>query len=403
MADWRLRLRAVLDKQFAVVVVALLVVVVLGGWLTYTAHAAPATTTETESTVSWEQTGTFDHAATVETDNSLFPVGRILENRSVYFTQLSPELDGTFRTSYDPQDSGELDQTVSLSLVIREVGQDNQGSNPTVYWETTESLATETVDGVAPRESVTVSFLQDMSAINAEINQIREEIGGSPGSLEVFVRATVDSQGIVNGETVDETATYTMPVSIGASTYHVGGTEPTVESYETTQAVPVDRSVGPLRSIGGPLLIVISLGLLGGVVVGSDRFALSETERARLVDESDRESFDDWISTIELPPEAFELPRAEAESLAGLVDVAIDTDNPVIEDPDESVYYVRHDGYLYCYHPATGVDDSRVDDESESVADSPVDGGRDDNDSVDASGGSVKNDSEAVDSDSDEL
>jgi hypothetical protein len=401
MADWRLRLRAVLDKQFAVVIVALLVVVVLGGWLTYTAHAAPATTTETKSTVSWEQTGAFDHAATVETDNSLFSVGTTLENRSAYFTQLSPELDGTFRTSYEPQDSGELDQTVSLSLVIREVGQDNQGSNPTVYWETTESLATETVDGVAPRESVTVSFSQDMSAINAEINQIREEIGGSPGSLEVFVRATVDSQGTVNGETVDETATYTMPVSIGASTYSVGGAEPTVESYETTQAVPVDRSVGPLRSIGGPLLIVISLGLLGGVVVGSDRFALSETEQAMLADESDRESFDDWISTIKLPPEAFELPRAEAESLAGLVDVAIDTDNPVIEDPDESVYYVRHDGYLYSYRPA--VEDSPADDEIESVADSPVDGERDDSDSDKESGDSVETDSEAVDSDSDEL
>lgn len=391
MADWRLRLRAVLDRQFAVVVVALLVVVVLGGWLTYTAHAAPASTTETKSTVSWEQSGTFDHAATVQTDNSLFPVGTRLENRSVYFTRLSPELDGTFRTSYDPRESGELDQTVSLSLVIREVDQDDQGSNPTVYWETTESLATETVDGIEPGESVAVAFSQDMSAINGEITRIREEIGGSPGSLEVFVRATVDSQGTVNGDTVDETATYTMPVAIGASTYRVGGAEPTVESYETTQAVPVDRSIGPLRTIGGPLLLVISLGLLGGVVVGADRLALSETERAMLADESDRESFDDWISTITLPPEAFELPRAEADSLAGLVDVAIDTDNPVIEDPDESVYYVRHDGYLYSYRPAT----KDVDGE-----DDTVDGG---SDSVDESEASVENESEDVDADSDEL
>jgi len=385
MTDWRLRFRAVLDNQFTVVVVAVLVVVVLGGWLTYTAYAAPATTTETESTVSWELTGSFDHAATVRTENSLFPVGTTLENRSVYFTRLSPELEGRFRTAYEPRDSGELTQTVSLSLVIREIAQDQEGSDPTVYWETTDPLNEITVDSVGPGEPVTVPFSQNMSAVNARIGQISDEIGDSPGQTELFVRATVTAQGTVNGDTVDETTTYTMPVTVGESTYRVGGAEPTVESYETTHTVTVDRESGPLRSVGGPLLLVISLGLLGSVVVGSDRLALSEAEQTMLVDESDRESFDDWISTVKLPSEAFELPRAEADSLAGLVDVAIDTDNPVIEDPDESVYYVRHDGYLYCYRPVPGVDESRVDGESA------------ENDSVDDSEASVENESENVD------
>ncbi|MEA1931339.1 MAG: DUF5305 domain-containing protein, partial [Euryarchaeota archaeon] len=334
--------------------------VLVGGWLTYTAHVGAATTTEQQSTVSWEQTGAFDHSATVQKDNSLFPVGTTLDNRSVYYTRLSPELDGTFRTTYDARESGDLDQDVSLSLVLREVDPDSEGTEPTVYWQTSSALDDATVESVPPGEPVRVSFSQDMSAVTERIGRIQEELGGSTGEIEVFVRATVTAQGTVNGDSVDETTTYTMPVTVSDTTYSVTDAEPTVESYETTRPVTVDRNDRPLRSVGGPLLLVVALGLLGGVV-RSDRSTLSETERARLAYEDDRETFDEWISTIELPSEAFELPQADADSLAGLVDFAIDTDNSVIEDPDDDAYYVRHDGYLYCYRPPrTDSDDSET-------------------------------------------
>lgn len=360
MDDWRRRAWAVLDNQFVVVCAVLLGCVLVGGWLTYTAHVGAATTTEQQSTVSWEQTGAFDHSATVQKDNSLFPVGTTLDNRSVYYTRLSPELDGTFRTTYDARESGDLDQDVSLSLVLREVDPDSEGTEPTVYWQTSSALDDATVESVPPGEPVRVSFSQDMSAVTERIGRIQEELGGSTGEIEVFVRATVTAQGTVNGDSVDETTTYTMPVTVSDTTYSVTDAEPTVESYETTRPVTVDRNDRPLRSVGGPLLLVVALGLLGGVV-RSDRSTLSETERARLAYEDDRETFDEWISTIELPSEAFELPQADADSLAGLVDFAIDTDNSVIEDPDDDAYYVRHDGYLYCYRPPrTDSDDSET-------------------------------------------
>jgi|AntDeeMinimDraft_6_1070357.scaffolds.fasta_scaffold00349_5 hypothetical protein len=370
MDDWRRRAWAVLDKQFVVVCAVLLGCVLVGGWLTYTAHVGAATTTEQQSTVSWEQTGAFDHSATVEEDNSLFPVGTSLENRSVYYTRLSPELDGTFRTTYDARDSGDLDQDMSLSLVLREVDPDSEGEEPTVYWKTSSALDDVTVESVPPGESVRVSFSQDMSAVSERIGRIRDELGGSAGEIEVFVRATVTAQGTINGDSIDETTTYTMPVTVSDTTYSVTDAEPTVESYETTRTVTVDRSNGPLRSVGGPLLLVVALGLLGGVV-RSDRATLSETEQAMLAYEDDRETFDEWISTIKLPSEAFELPRAEADSLAGLVDFAIDTDNSVIEDPDDDTYYVCHDGYLYWYRPPrTDSDDGDTVDGSESEIES---------------------------------
>ena len=351
MADWKLRLRAFLDTQFTVVVAVLLVLAILGGWMSYTAYAAPGTTTEERSTVEWEQTGEFEHTATVTEENSVFPTGTTLANRSVYFVRLSPRLDGQFRTTYHARDDGELDQTVSVSLVIREVGSGDQRENETVYWQTSDSLADSTADAVSPAEPVSVQFSQNMSAVETRVEQIRDEIGSSPGNTEVFVRAVVSSQGTVNGNQVNETNVYRLPVTFDGSTYRIGSPEPIVEQYETIQTETVAQTAGTTRSIGGPLLLIISLGLLGGVVTMFNRGQRSEAERALFTDEDDRETFDDWISTIQLPEEAFNLPRANATSLGTLVDFAIDTDNSVIEDPDGNAYYVRHDGYLYVYHP----------------------------------------------------
>jgi len=50
MVDWRLRLRAVLTKQFTVLLVVLLIVALAGGWMTYSAYVKSQTTTDQETT-----------------------------------------------------------------------------------------------------------------------------------------------------------------------------------------------------------------------------------------------------------------------------------------------------------------------------------------------------------------
>jgi hypothetical protein len=241
---------------------------------------------------------------------------------------------------------------VSLVLIIRSVEDGQQENEQTVHWETTDTLANSTIDSVEPGESVSVQFAQNMSAVDTRVRRIRDEIGASPGKTEVLVRATVISQGTVNGNEVTDTNTYSLPVTFGGNTYRVDNPEPTTEQYETTQIETVDQTAGGIQNTGGPLLLIVSLGFLVGVVTVTNREHLSDTERALLAYEDDRDTFDEWISTIQLPEEAFDLPRAHATSLESLVDFAIDTDNSVIEDPDDAAYYVRHDGYLYTYRPS---------------------------------------------------
>lgn len=379
MGKWGLRLRAIVDDRYTVLVSGLVILVLLGGWISYTAVGTDTTTEQRTETV-WETTGEFSHEATVVGNSSVFVEGRQLTDRPIYFTRISPRLSGSFRSTYAGTPRGNLSRRLSVSLLIRSVDQQQDGGENRVYWETSRPLNETTVKAVEPGEPVTVSFRYNMSALDSETARIREEFGATVGEIEVVVRATVDSRGTVRNTRINRTNNYTMAVDVTDATYSVGEDGPTTEQYETTRTETVESTAGPLRQFGGIGLLIGALLGLGGLVVGRRQgwVDLSEAERDRLAYRSHREEFDDWISTVELPAEAFELPQADADSLTALVDIAIDTNNTVIEDPDEDVFYLRHAGYLYSYRPPTTETESTTDtstaptDEAANTEDSPT-------------------------------
>lgn len=358
MADWLLRLRALLDKQFAVVVVALVVLALVGGWMTYTVHATPHTTTEERSVSSWQTTAWFNHSATVTGNNSVYPVGSTLTNRSIYFTELTPWLNGTYTFTYAASESGDLNGTVSLQLVLRGVEEGSQST--TVVWRTTKPIRRNAIGSLEPGETIRTPFSINMNETVNQMEVIETELSNPPGQSEVVIRATVDFYGTVNSESVDRVKTHTLPITFESGTYRVGAPEKLTEQHEATRTVTVEQTYGPVRSIGAPVLFLASLFALVGLVVArtQNRLGLSPAERERLHYEDERDDFDEWISAIQLPDDAFDRPRAEATSLSALVDFAIDTDNRVIEDPDDDAYYVVHNGYLYSYGPPTPDDET---------------------------------------------
>ncbi|PGF17254.1 hypothetical protein CP556_14875 [Natrinema sp. CBA1119] len=153
-----------------------------------------------------------------------------------------------------------------------------------------------------------------------------------------------------------------LSISIDSALYRVTTpSEQTTQYGEQTNSVTAVSSTPAPYRVGGPLALLIAVGGLGslGFLQSSGCLSLSDSELMWLAFHDDREDFDDWITTIRLPDEAFDRPRAEADSLASLVDLAIDTDNSVIEDPDEDGYYVIHDEYLYTYVPPAADNDSQ--------------------------------------------
>ncbi|MEF8808447.1 DUF5305 domain-containing protein [Natronomonas sp.] len=355
MDTWGVRARALLDEYFVVAVVALLVVGAAGAAAVYTTHVDPGTETRTEEVGAWQSTAGYDHQATVTEENRVFPVGTTLENRSVYYTNVAPELDGRFR--YGFAGSGELDVEAETTLVIRSVGEEGE-----VFWAVTDSLD-ETSTTIGPDGTATTTFALNISAVRARIDAIEEDLGASPGSTEVRIVTNVTAAGTAGGSDASHEAGYMMTVDPGGDTYSVDAPSGETERHPHTGTVTVERSYGPVRSLGGPVILLLSLlGLAAlGVARNQGALAVSEAERTAMAAEAEREEFEEWISSGRVPESVRGREAVTVDSLADLVDAAIDSDRRVIHDTSDDTYHVIDDALRYEYMPDHVDDDADAD------------------------------------------
>jgi hypothetical protein len=354
--DRRLQVRAALEEWFPAVALVALALAAAGGYAAYTAHAAPGTTVEERQVSTWEGNGSYATSARVTEPNPLYPTGRTLEDRPAYFRTVSPRLDGTFAFEYAASDGGAVDVTVDQRLVVRSVSGSSTGDPTVVYWRIEEPLGATSATDVDPDQPVTATFSRNVSQVAERVANVSDRLGGSPGTTQILVVSSVDVEGRVNGRAVDRTAAYRLPIEVGGATFSPGGTVGSAMSGSAVERVTRPRTYGPLWRIGGPAATVA--GLLGLAALAFGRregyVALSPAESARLDLQSTRAEFDDWITTARLPSAVEERPRVAVESLAGLVDTAIDVDARVFERPDGTAYTVLHDGLRYVYEPPVG-------------------------------------------------
>lgn len=345
MRDWGARGRSFVSDNLSSLAAALLLVAVVGGAVTYTTHADPGTVTVEEPVGEWRTGATYTHSATVTDGNQVFEEGTVLENRSTYFTAISPELDGTFSYRFGAP-GGEVDATVETVLVLRSADEEQE------YWRVEEPLDT-TRAPLGPGEAATVEFDLNASAVAARLDEISSDFGASPGEPEAFVVSSVRMEGETLGESIAETSRYRLQLGLGDGTYTVASPDDGSQRRTVTEPELRPRSYGPLRSVGGPLLLLLGVGGLAGLVVGRSRdaFEVPAAERRALAFAREREEFDDFISRGSVPRGVLDGPAVRVDTLAGLVDVAIDSDRRVIEDPDERTYYVLADGTRYEYRP----------------------------------------------------
>jgi len=367
----RLRLRAVLNAQSTAILVVCLVLAAVGAGLVYTTHVDPGTETESRTVSSLTVESEYRHSATVTEPNAVFETGAVLDGRNTYFTRIAPELDVDVATSYAASSAENVTVELDSALVIRNVGEGD-----TVYWRETEPLASETVSGVAPGETVNATFTLNSTAIDGRVASIEEQLGASPGQTETFVTTEVAVDGSIGGVPTASTQTFDMTVTHGGDTYSVD--EPGVQSDTTSRSEPVtvDREYGVLRSLGGPLLLLVGLVGAGGIGYATREFdlALTPAERDYLSYRDDRSEFAEWITTFRLPASVYERPTAEAGSLRDLVDFAIDNDTGVVEDPETGAFHAVSGEFVYTYRPPAPAiaDEGGV---GESAADASADDG----------------------------
>lgn len=356
MTDTRLSVstRAFLKRWLPLVVLGFAVVALLGGYVTYDAHVdGPETVVEEQTTGKWTVQSDFEHTAIVQRQTDVFTSGNRLENRPLYFTTVSPELDSSYTISHNNTDGEPATASVDLSLVVRAVEQ--QDEQTIVHWRARDSLATldsvEVADGTA--ESATASV--NVPAVLRRIEAIREELGASPGRTEALIVADTTVETTLGGESFTDTRTDRIEITPSDGFYRVSTSVQSRESYQTTETVT--RTIEPslLALYGGPAALLVGVvGIVGTALLSRrDWLAVSEREAARREFERARTDLDEWISSAEIPAPG-NRTVVHANSLPALVDIAIDSDRRVLESDDR--YAVIVGDILYTYTAPTGAD-----------------------------------------------
>ncbi|MFD1634156.1 DUF5305 domain-containing protein [Haloplanus ruber] len=359
-SDWP-RGRIVLSEWFVVIAAVAAMLALVGGAVTYTAYASPGTTVEERQVSSWEGNGTYTTTARVTEPNPLYPVGTELSERPAYFLSVSPRMQGRFAFGYEATDDGSLDVTAESRLVMRSIAESDDGS-PVEYWRMEESIDSTRVTGVPPGRSVELTFERNVSRTLDRMENVSDRLGGSPGSLQLRAVTRVRIAGEVNGQSVNRSAEYTLPIETDRSTYRPRSTQGSAVTGSTTERITRQQTYGPLWRLGGPAATILGLVAFVGLLYGraAGRFAVTDAEREAVAFRTTREEFDDWITVARPPESVFDRPQVDVADLTGLVDTAIDTDERVFEHPDGTAYYVLHDDCCYVFEPPTASTDHAV-------------------------------------------
>ena len=363
--ETRLRLSTSLSKIVAVC----LLVAVVGGYGVYIGYSEPETTTEQSTIGNWVVDTVFEHSGVVQEDTATFTAGQRLDDRQLYFSRLTPTLEGA-HVMYYRGDTETATATSELRLVVRAVETD--GEVTTVHWQESEQLATTEINDLEPGERQRTPFAVDTVGAAERIDEIQSELGATPGQPEAVIIANTVIEATVEGERhVDEREDRLQLTPSISITDEADGTRtvsgfyrPTASvtgpaTYETTRTTEVVNEPSPVAQAGGPVLLV--LGLLGALATVGLRsigaLNLTPVERQRLTVEAERADAEEWISRG--TPLAEPDRRVELDSLAGLVGVAIDSNRRVIEIDEAPLrYVVIVDDVGYVFEPPTVLEDS---------------------------------------------
>lgn len=366
----QLEARQLLADWFVPVAVLLLLVAAASTIGVYSAVATPGEPTEYDTVDSWSTTTDLSHSAEVSEPNKVYAVGHQLENRPRYYTEVMPVLEGEIQYRYQASD-GDVDVETDISQVTRAV-EDGSGGE-VVYWRDEQPIDAEQTSGLSPDEAHTDSFAVDVDAMNQEAIETAESLGSTAGTLETVVRIDVRMDGTIDGEPVEHTEQYELPIAVTTGTYTVELPSETGHTERQTVAVSTGWSDRIGDAVGVIVLLVLSVGSLGGLAAAKHREALapSAADRQAVEIENERESLDEWISKGMLPPSVGERPRIEVASLTELVDVAIDCNRRVIDRKDVDEYVVVDDTVIYGFVPEvspkrtdeTAVDQTDCDDD----------------------------------------
>lgn len=292
-------------------------------------YANPPTTTVTDHLNEQTIESTLHTSAVVTEESSLYRQGTRLQDQHIYFTSATPNATLTVRTTATPDNSVRLSHKIELVTQATNDG--------TVFWERSRVLEDQTA--TASDGSLNSSTTIEINDLKQQLDPIANEIGPD-SSLQISVRVTTSYETDEHAGTLTDTAA----LRLSSDSYSVAPlTLGTTESTETTRQVPLPSRSGfdyPFRG-GLGIVAVLFAGYIG---VYQHRLP----DRDVLAEQVQRLRYSEWISTGTIPPGIDGQP-VRIGSLADLVEIAIDTNKPVVLDEQQDVFAVIDGEVVYYY------------------------------------------------------
>lgn len=266
-------------------------------------------------------------------ETPLWEEGTVLQNRPFYPTDAAPNLTLHIVTTVPD------DQPVQLSHRVSLVYRAKRGD--ATIWQSEEPI-----DG----ERLQVSDGEAMTKTTISIPSVLDRVGTLSGALTGI--GTVDVMVKLNASY--QTNRYagrlsaTAPLSASQAGYWLKGDLSDGETHTTTiTRVKTDRNE--------PIAAMLALlGILSAVgAVASGRFYEHGPDGSAVMEQISRERCFDWISEGRISHQ-IDHQDIEMHSLEDLVDVAIDSKDRVVFDPERNLYAVVDRDLLYYFDPTPG-------------------------------------------------
>lgn len=307
--------RAMLVGLLAVALVA----TVGAGW----AYAKPGETTATDRRHPQTVAGTVETSAVVTGDSSVFDRGETLTDRRVYLLEATPNLTLT----------GRVDAPAGATVRQRLLVQYRVTRDDRVVWTDSRVLAA----GTEPRVGTTVN----VSRVRARARRIQEAFGAA-ATVGMGLRYVVDYE----TDRYEGRLNATVPLTFTDRAYVVDG-DLAAEETRTTP-VTVTRQRSPDYATVGLLAGVALLASAGAaVLLGRDDLPGLAADGEAL----QHQRYAEWVSRGRLPVFAAD-QHVEMDSLADLVNLAIDSNERVVYDAEQNSYgLLKEGGCLFWYTP----------------------------------------------------
>lgn len=367
--DDKLRYRYTANIWYTYILLALIIVSIVSlGWA-YEINFNPEVEQQEELVGLWSESTDLEHKVEIKKDSMPFKQGSVVENRPIYYTSLSEDLEGEYTYSYTAN-NGSVDIKTDVYMELKGVKVRDQQVVDT-YWNVIKPLGSQTSENINPSDTHKVDFDINVPSTQEELSKIQDQLNSTKGELNISVITVSKINGQVNGNDVSNRYTTNMSIVADENTYEVVSVNTLNKEHRIKEERQVVTDPPLVQSVISVLLSVIFVLITVGFVLSKrlGYLKLSDKEREKMEIHRSKEQFSEWITSGEFPSDKEYEQTVLVNDLEGLVDVAIDTNKRVIEDEQLEVSTVLDDEYVYIYiHPGspaeewlTGFADDKID------------------------------------------